>query len=41
MRIAHVVFVGALAASAMLAAPALAKNSDSQKGEDKSTTSSC
>jgi hypothetical protein len=41
MRIAHLVFVVALAASAMLAAPAFAKNSDAQKGEDKSTTSPC
>jgi hypothetical protein len=41
MRIAHLVFAGALAASTMLAAPAFAKNSDAQKGEDKPTTSSC
>lgn len=40
MRIAHLVFAATLAASAMLAAPALAKNSDAQKGEDKSATSS-
>ena len=40
MRIAHLVVVGALA-STMLAAPALAKHSDSLKGEDKSTNSSC
>jgi hypothetical protein len=41
MRIAHAVFAGALAAGTMLALPALAKNSDAQKGEDKSTASSC
>ena len=41
MRIAHLVCAGALTASTMLAAPAFAKNSDAQKGEDKSTTSSC
>jgi hypothetical protein len=41
MRMAHLVFVGALATSAVLAAPAAAKNSDAQKGEDKSTSSSC
>jgi len=40
MRIAHLVFAGTLAASAALAPPALAKNSDAQKGEDKSATSS-
>lgn len=41
MRIAHLVFAGALVASAALAAPVLAKNSDAQKGEDKATSSSC
>jgi hypothetical protein len=41
MRIAHLVVVGALAASTMLAAPARAKHSDSLNGEDKSTNSSC
>jgi hypothetical protein len=40
MRIAHLVFAGTLAASAALVTPALAKNSDAQKGEDKSVTSS-
>ena len=40
MRIAHFIVAATLAASAMLAAPALAKNSDAQKGEDKSATSS-
>ena len=39
MRIAHLVFAGALAASAVLTAPAQARNSDTQKGEDKSTSS--
>ncbi|MET4390232.1 hypothetical protein ABIB73_006014 [Bradyrhizobium sp. F1.4.3] len=41
MRIGQVVFAGALAASTMLAGPALAKNSDAQNGGDKSTASSC
>ncbi|MET4261729.1 hypothetical protein ABIC09_006700 [Bradyrhizobium sp. S3.12.5] len=43
MRIAHLVFAGALAAGAVLTAPAVAKNSDAQKGEDKaiSSSSSC
>lgn len=41
MRIIHLVFAGALVASAALAAPVLAKNSDAQKGEDKATSSSC
>ena len=40
MRIAHFFVAATLAASAMLAAPALAKNSDAEKGEDKSATSS-
>ena len=40
MRIAHVIFAAALATSAALAAPALAKNSNARKGEDKSTSSS-
>ncbi|MBR0844378.1 hypothetical protein JQ607_29605 [Bradyrhizobium liaoningense] len=39
MRIAHLVFAGALATSAVLTAPALARNSDTQKGEDKSASS--
>lgn len=39
MRIAHLVFTAALAASAALATPALAKNSGAQKGEDKSASS--
>lgn len=41
MRIAHLIFAGALAAGAMLAAPAVAKKSDAQKGEDKPASSSC
>lgn len=41
MRIAHLVFAGALAASAVLTAPAVAKSSDTQKGEDKAASSSC
>lgn len=40
MRIVHLVFAGVLAASATLAGPALARNADTQKGEDKSTSSS-
>ncbi|MCP3408175.1 hypothetical protein [Bradyrhizobium sp. CCGB01] len=41
MRSIHVVFAGALAAATVLTAPALAKNSDAQKGEEKSASSSC
>jgi hypothetical protein len=41
MRIAHLAFAGMLAANAMLAAQALAKNADVQKGDDKSVSSSC
>lgn len=41
MRIAHLVFAGALAAGTALTAPAVAKNSDAQKGEDKAASSSC
>jgi len=40
MRIIHVVFAGAFAAAMALTAPALARNSDAQRGEDKSTSSS-
>ncbi|PIT00484.1 hypothetical protein TSA1_06715 [Bradyrhizobium nitroreducens] len=40
MRIAHLVFTAALAASAALATPALAKNTGAQKDEDKSASSS-
>ena len=39
MRIACLVLAGALAASALLTAPAFARNTDAQKGEDKSTQS--
>ena len=39
MRITHLVVASVLAVSAALAAPAQAKNSDAQKGDDKSTTS--
>lgn len=41
MRIAHLVFAGALAAGAVLTAPAVAKNNDTQKSEDKPASSSC
>jgi hypothetical protein len=41
MRMIHVVFAGALAAASVLTAPVLAKNSDGQKGGDKSSASSC
>ncbi|MGY0574230.1 hypothetical protein ACTGJ9_026775 [Bradyrhizobium sp. RDM12] len=41
MRIAQLFFAGALAISPILTAPAIAKNSDAQKGEDKATSSSC
>ena len=39
MRIAKSIFVGSLAA--LVAAPALAKNSDGQKTEDKQASVSC
>ena len=39
MRIAKSIFVGSLAA--LVAAPALAKNSDGQKTEDKPASTSC
>ncbi|MCK1744675.1 hypothetical protein IVA80_28625 [Bradyrhizobium sp. 139] len=41
MRSIHFVFAGALAAVTVLTAPALAKNSDAQKSEEKSASSSC
>jgi hypothetical protein len=41
MRIAKSIFVGSLAAHVLVAAPALAKNSDSQKTEDKQASVSC
>jgi hypothetical protein len=40
MRIARLVFAGALAAMTAIAAPALAKSSDRQKADDKSTATS-
>ena len=40
MRIAHLAFAAALAASAALAPPSLARSPEAQKGEDKSTLSS-
>lgn len=40
MRIAYLVFAGALVAGAALTAPALARNSDAQKGGEKSASSS-
>ncbi|OAF20098.1 MULTISPECIES: hypothetical protein [Bradyrhizobium] len=40
MRIVDAVAAGALAA-ALLMAPALARNSEAQKGEDKAASSSC
>jgi hypothetical protein len=39
MRIVHAVLAGALAAAALMA-PALARNSEPQKGEEKATVSS-
>ena len=41
MRSATLVFAGALVASFVLTAPALARNSNTQKDEEKSTSSSC
>ena len=41
MRIAHVIFVGSVATLAVLAAPALARNSPAQKSDDRSTPSPC
>lgn len=41
MRSIHFVFAGAIAAATVLTAPVLARNSDAQKGEEKSTSSSC
>ncbi|SDH82052.1 hypothetical protein SAMN05216338_1013193 [Bradyrhizobium sp. Rc2d] len=41
MRSIHFVFAGAIAAATVLTAPVLAKNSDAQKGEEKSTSSPC
>ena len=41
MRIAKSIFVGSLAALVLVAAPALAKNSDGQKTEDNQASVSC
>ncbi len=41
MRIASLIFVGSMAALALLTAPALAKNSTPQKTDDRSASSSC
>ena len=41
MRIAKLIFVGSLAALVLVAAPALAKNSDGQKTEYKAASTSC
>ncbi|MEY9184362.1 hypothetical protein ABIG06_005952 [Bradyrhizobium sp. USDA 326] len=41
MRSIHFVFAGAIAATTVLVAPVLARNSDAQKGQEKSTSSSC
>jgi hypothetical protein len=38
MRIAHLIFTGSIAALAVLTAPALAKNSNTQKTDDTSTS---
>jgi len=41
MRIAHVIFVGSVAALAVFAAPGLAKGPTTQKTDETSTSSSC
>ena len=41
MRIAQLIFAGSIAALSMLAAPVLAKNSNAQKTEETSASSSC
>ncbi|WP_456622856.1 hypothetical protein [Bradyrhizobium sp. P5_C12] len=41
MRMIHVVFAATLAAVTALTAPLLAKNSGTQKAEDKSPSSTC
>ena len=38
MRIAHLIFTGSIAALAVLTAPALAKNSNTQKTDDAATS---
>ncbi|MDA9421354.1 MULTISPECIES: hypothetical protein [Bradyrhizobium] len=41
MRSIHFVFAGAIAAATVLTAPVLARNADAQKGEERTTSSSC
>jgi hypothetical protein len=41
MRIATVIFAGSVAALAHFATPVLAKNSETQKADDKQATSPC
>jgi hypothetical protein len=41
MRIKRAIFVGSIATLAAMTAPALAKHSNAQKTDDKSTSSSC
>lgn len=41
MRMVHLIFAGALAASAGLACPAFARNADAAKNDDKAAASSC
>jgi len=41
MRITHVIFVGSLAALIAATAPAMAKNSQTQKSGDQTSSSSC
>ena len=41
MRIAKLIFIGSVAALAVLMAPALAKNSEPRKTDDQTTSSSC
>jgi hypothetical protein len=41
MRITNSIFAGSIVALTALAAPALAKSSDTQKSDDKQTLSSC
>ena len=41
MQFRHAIFVGAMAALASLAVPALAKHPDAQKTSEPSTSSSC
>jgi hypothetical protein len=41
MRIKHAIFVGSMATLASLMAPALARNSDTQKASEQPTSSPC